>query len=262
MNPLQPFASMKSAAFTLTCFVLLFLPSTTAMAQSPSREVTICFGDFRPFEFKDGGTMKGMNVEILETMAASRGITIHWSVYPWARCLYLAKIGNVDGLMSLYRSAEREEFLYFPDEHINLDESVFFTFPGSDVAFDGTLKSLTGMEVLVATANSYGHDFDNAENIIKVEAPNSVNVVRMIACRRYKIGIGSRKAIETEIAAQGYEKNLVILEPPYYIKTYFAFSKKKGLSHKALARDFSDALQSFKKSGGYEQILKKYGYWK
>jgi polar amino acid transport system substrate-binding protein len=261
MKRLKNFFSFKSAGISIVYFFVLFLQASNIAAQPYPKEVSICFGDFKPFEYQESDQIKGMNVEILETIAESFGITIQWSVYPWARCLHMAEEGTVDGLVSLYWSAERDEFLYFPNEHINVDECVFFTYPGSNVVFDGTLKSLTGLKVLTAHANSYGREFDEAENIIKVNAPNTVNVVRMIAMKRYQIGIGSIKAVQTEIKARGYEKKLEILKPSYYIKTYFAFSKKKGPSHKALTEDFSDALRSYKKSGEYERTLKKYGYW-
>lgn len=261
MKLLKSFFSLKSVRFPIVYFFILFLQAANIAAQPYPKEISVCFGDFKPFEYKESDQIKGMNVEILETIAGSLGIKIKWSVYPWARCLYMAESGTVDGLMSLYWSAERDEFLYFPSEHINVDECVFFTYPGSSVVFDGTLRSLTGLKVLIAHANSYGREFDEAENIIKVKAPNAVNVVRMIAKKRYQIGIGSRKAVEAEIKARGCEKKLVILKPSYYIKTYFAFSKKKGPSYKALAEDFSDALRSYKKSGEYERTLKRYGYW-
>ena len=241
-------------------FFIVFLQCTSVAAQENHRELTICFGDFKPFEYKIDDEIKGMNVEILEAIAGTLGIKIKWSVYPWSRCLHQAKYGNVDGVMSLYRSVEREEYLYFPDENINMDDCVFFTYPGSDIVFDGSLESLTGVKVLIANMNSYGLEFDEADNFIKVKAPNTINVIRMIAKKRYKIGIGSLKTVESEIKKGGDEKKLVILKPHYHIKTYFAFSKTKGVSYKALAEDFSNALLSYKKSGEYEHTLKRYGY--
>ncbi len=239
---------------------LLFFQTATVTAGPGPREMTFCFGDFAPFEYHVGDQFKGMNVEILESVAGKLGIAIHWEVYPWARCQHLATAGEVDGLMSLYRTAEREKHYFFPDENINIDECVFFTFPGSHVHFDGSLESLSGMTVLIAQANAYGQDFDAAQNIEKVTAPNTVNVVRMIAGKRFKIGIGSREAVENEIRRHGYADELVILEPPYTIKTYFALSKRRDPAYEDLAEDLSDALKAFKQTRDYDRILEKYGY--
>jgi len=217
------------------------------------------FGDFKPFEYVENGRIKGANVEILEAVSKKLGIEIRLVAYPWARCIYLVRHGMLDGVMSLYRSSERETYLYYPDEHINIDECVFFTFPGSNVHFDGNLASMTGKTILIAQANSYGDEFDRSTNFKKALAPNTVNVVRMIAAKRYTIGIGSRKSIEAEVRANGYENRIEILDAPYIIKTYFAFSKKKDNAFKGLADDFSHALKAFKTTPKYEAILKKYG---
>ena len=246
---------MKYIIIFLAC---LFFQTSNAIAGSYPDELTFCFGNFKPFEYSDGNEVKGMNVEILEAVARSLEITINWKVYPWARCQYLAKTGDVDGLMSLYRTAEREKYYYFPDENINIDECVFFTYPGSNVHYDGTLKSLSGMKILTAHANSYGDAFDEATNFEKVVAPNTVNVVRMVAGKRYRMGIGSRKAVESEKKLNAYKDKLIILDPPYCIKTYFAFSKDRGSSYKALAADFSNALKAFKQTAQYKRIMDKY----
>ena len=245
--------------YVLIFLFYLFFQTSPATAGSSPSVLTFCFGNFIPFEYTDGNAVKGMNVEILESVARSFEITINWKMYPWTRCQYLAKTGAVDGLMSLYRTAEREKYYYFPDENINIDECVFFTYPGSDVHYDGTLKSLSGMKILTAHANSYGEAFDEATNFEKVVAPNTVNVVRMVAGKRYRIGIGSRKAVESEMKLNEYKDKLIILDPPYYIKTYFAFSKNRGSSYKALAADFSNALKAFQQTAQYKEIIDKYG---
>ena len=51
-------------------------------------------------------------------------------------------------------------------------------------------------------------------------------------------------------------------DPPYMIKTYFAFTQKKGTcaSYKTLAKDFSDALVNIKSTEHYKRILEKYEF--
>lgn len=187
-------------------------------------------------------------------------VKIKWIAYPWSRCVRMARSGEVDGLMSLYRSTEREGFFYFPDAHVNLDESVFITYPGSDLFFDGMLKSITGMDVLVARENSYGKVFDEATNFTIRIAPHQNNVVLMIASKRYKIGIGSRGRFENLIKEKGLADKIIIMDPPYMINSYFTFTQNKGASHKALADAFSTVLSAFKTTEEYRQILDKYGF--
>ena len=250
---------MKKAQY-ISIFVIIFLLNTTiAWANSYPRELLFCFANWNPYEYIEGNKAKGENVEIFESVANTLGIRIKWKAYPWARCVHLAKQGEIDGLMSLYISKERERFLYYPDENVNIDESVFVTYKGSNVNFDGTLQSLTGENVLVARANSYGEEFDEATNFTRKIAPNQDNVLMMIAHKRYRIGIGSRGRFEKIIQEKNLGDKIIILNPPYTIKTYFAFTRKKSASYKTLAKDISEALTNFKTTEQYKRILEKYG---
>ena len=251
---------MKSITHVFIFIAIIFLNTATASADSYPAELLFCIADWHPYEYMEGNQAKGVNVETFEAVANSLGIAVKWVAYPWTRCVYMAKHGLADGLMSLYKSAEREEFLYYPDENVNIDECVFVTYTGSHVIFDGTLKSLTGENVLVAQANSYGEEFDKATNFTKKMAPSQNNVVIMVANKRYKIGIGSRKRFEDTIKEKALADKVIVLDPPYRIKTYFAFTRKKGVLYKALAKDISEALANFKSSEEYRGILKKYGF--
>jgi polar amino acid transport system substrate-binding protein len=242
----------------VTAFV--FLETSTVSASSYPKKLLFCFTNWKPYEYCEGETVKGVNVEITEAVASVLGIKTQWVAYPWPRCVKMAKDGEVDGLMSLYRSKEREVVFYFPDENLNLDESVFITYSGSGINFDGTIQSITEMDVLVARENSYGKTFDEATNFRRRTAPHQDNVLLMIASKRCKIGIGSRGRFENMIKERGLAEKVNILEPPYMVKTYFALTKKKGASYKALAEDLSKALTAFKLTEEYKDILIKYGF--
>jgi polar amino acid transport system substrate-binding protein len=251
---------MKPVRYTIFIAIFIILNATLALAGPYPKELFLCFADWKPYEYMEDGQAKGVNVEIVEAVASTMGITIRWGSYPWPRCVAMAKNGAADGLMSLYRSQEREAYFYYPDEHVNFDESVFITYPGSKVTFDGNLQSLAGMDVLVARANSYGEAFDEATFFTRRIAPHQDNVVLMIARKRYKLGIGSRGRFENMIKEKNLADRVIILEPPYLIKTYFAFSQEKGVLYKPLAEDFSRVLAAFKISDKYMLILKKFGF--
>ena len=247
-------------------FVLLFLCLEIFMpcpcfAEDPyPREITICYGHWKPYEYMEGKKTKGVNVEVVEAAAKRLGVRIRWKAYPWSRCMQSARIGLVDGLMSLYRTAEREKVLYYPDENLNVDQSVFITYPGSGVTFDGSLTSLTGEEVMVARENSHGKAFDTAQNFTKISVPSHENVILMVSARRHQLGIGSRGFFEIFMRENHLSDRVVFIDPPYLIQTYFAFTRKKGPGYRRLADDMGKALKALKKTGAYETIQKKYGF--
>ena len=103
---------MTTFLLFISLFLSLLMPCFS-FAQSPyPREITICYGPWKPYEYMENNQTKGVNVELVEAAANSLGIRINWVAYPWTRCVASAKSGIVDGLMSLYRSGERESFLF------------------------------------------------------------------------------------------------------------------------------------------------------
>ena len=79
----------------------------------------------------------------------------------------------------------------------------------------------------------------------------------MVAHKRFKLGIDSRYFIKLKAEELSYQDKLVVLEPSYAVKTYFAMDKNNADS-KALNQMFSKELKNFKQTHTYRQLLKKY----
>ncbi len=57
---------------------------------------------------------------------------------------------------------------------------------------------------------------------------------------------------------KGWQDKYIFLQPPIFKShNYIAFSKAKG--HEQLEREFSEAMESFKETAQYHNILKRYG---
>ena len=58
----------------------------------------------------------GIAIDIIQAVFEDMGHTVEIEVYPWPRALKNAKLGLYDGIFSVFKTPEREEFLTYPKE--------------------------------------------------------------------------------------------------------------------------------------------------
>ena len=236
--------------------LILLLFTNNLMA----KEYKIAISNWTPYEYiNENQEEKGININIIKAVAKSLNWKIKFYNRPFTRCLLEVEKGKMDAIMSVFKTPEREKFLYFPTEHINSDITILFTHKDSKLKYNGNLKSLSGLEVALERDNSYGKKFDNADYLIKQKAPNSHRLVSVITSKRYPVGIHSYYALIALAKELNSIDTIKILSPPVSKdKLYIAFTKAKGPSYEKLAQDFSEALKNFKTTPEYREIMQDY----
>ena len=238
------------------CFLFLLLFTTNLMA----KEYKITISNWPPYEhITKNQEEKGINIKIVRAVAKSLNWKVKFYNRPFSRCLLEVENGQMDAIMSIYKTPERENFLYFPTEHTNFDMAILFTSKDSNLKYDGNLKSLAGLNIAFERNNSYGEEFDNADYIIKEEIPNCRTLVSVIANKRYPVGIHSHYPLIALAKELNSLDKIKTLSPPISKdKLYIAFTKAKGPSYEKLAQDFSEALKNFKTTPEYKEIMQDY----
>jgi len=72
--------------------------------------------DWPPFEYEEGGQLKGIDVEILRKCFSRAGIPFEIRLYPWARAEMMAKNGEADAVISVSYNREREGYLDYSED--------------------------------------------------------------------------------------------------------------------------------------------------
>lgn len=221
--------------------------------------ITILRGqDFPPYHYIDEkGEQTGFIIEIVQSVANTMGINISFKQYSWSRCLWLVEHGQADAMMNLFKTKEREQFMYFFNNILAFETNQFFKLKDLQIVYDGNLSSLNRYKIGAIFNYSYGSQFDNTKfsNIFRLEAED--DLIKSLVNRRTDLIIGNKKVMLMLLnkmgAADSVEPVLpIVSKDPLYI----GFSKKKG--HDELAENFSNALNRFKKGALYNDILKKY----
>lgn len=103
-------------------WLLMFLLMSCAYANKVMAEETLRYALFPapPFMIYGEQQMSGIDVEIVNEIAAQLHLKVEYIQCPWMRCLELMKTGKADLLSSAYKKPEREEFMqYFSTPFLN-----------------------------------------------------------------------------------------------------------------------------------------------
>ena len=100
--------------------VTLFFMQMTAFA-ADKVEVNIS-GGYPPFYIVDKVTSNcnpsGFCIDIINEVAKMIDIYIVYNSYPWNRCLKNMEYGNGDAMLPLYKTADREKYMFYDENNI------------------------------------------------------------------------------------------------------------------------------------------------
>ena len=207
------------------------------------------------------GKPSGHDYEVMDAVFKQLNQDYTLVFLPWKRVIKNMKEQSADAVLGIIPTAERKQFLFFPDEPISSGGYVIFHRKNDTFEYTG-LESLSGKVVGVIGGFVYSEEFNSASNFIRQETVGEgalVSNFRKLLVNRIELVIANRNvglftASNLGIVNKiGYSQNYVSGESSFYL----AFSQRD--QNKALATSFSEALRTFKKTEAYRTILSKYG---
>ena len=245
--------ALKTFLFFMTLVIF-----TASSSEGKPRTIQAVYTDWHPYTYQNNGKASGFEIEILDAVMKTLNIRVEYINYPWKRCLNNLKEGKADILVSLLKTPEREKYAYFPDTHISISKTVFFTKKDSRVSFNGSYEALKGFNIGVIMGFSYDEAFDKADFLKIDSSVNTRTLITKLLNDRHDLA-AENQAVVTACARQmGVRDKIRFLDPPIHSeKLYVGFSKAKNTGK--LCSDFSKELKNFKKSKQYLSILSKYG---
>lgn len=252
---------MKKTFFVLALF--LGLMCVFLFSEIP-REITVGLNEpYPPYTIIDNsGKIYGIFPEIIEEAAKIVKIYVEYKQFHWVRMTQEAKKGDIDAVMGLFRTPDREKHFEFSDEGLVYEEYSFFTLKGSGVKYSGKLDELKNITIGVVQDYKYGSKFDNADFLKTEKCLTDENLIEKLVKKRFKIALGSKTVIDYYAIKLGVIGKIKWLKPP--VSTEYshviAFSKAKKEQSKELALKFSDAIEKLIKNGRFKEILDKYNF--
>lgn len=143
----------------LTFFCTLFLTPNLVLAQNEVVRVGVF--QLNGFFVKDSyGNFTGYGIEYLQELSMYNGWKYEFVEAPLNECLKMLELGEIDLLIPLQRSAERDLIFDFSNEQFGTGQSVLVTRPFEETINFEDFERFNGMKVGVIKGNQHNVLFD------------------------------------------------------------------------------------------------------
>jgi polar amino acid transport system substrate-binding protein len=213
---------------------------TTTVSSTEKKPVVLASGhpDWAPVMYQDGKSISGIGPDVVKKVFTRMGFEVNCSYAgPWAIVQQKARSGDIDVIVALYKTKEREDYLYFSKPY-TIDPIVLFF--KKDKAFTYTKKEdLLGKKGIATLGDSYGQEIDDfivAKNLDVARVLTPQQAFESLDNGRdyfiYSKYAGERVIAETNLS--GFEESGIVSSQPFYI----------GVSKKSKYADRMDEINA------------------
>jgi polar amino acid transport system substrate-binding protein len=222
--------------------------------------IRFCEDPWPPYTFGETGSAPtgGYAVDFLNEIASRLTLNISMELLPWKRCLLMAKKGQVDGVMLITKSGNRERYLDFSIPLMSDNNLVWFRRGDNIGSKVNSFAELKNYRIGVAASFNYGDEFNEASEHYKF----NIEEARDIESNFKKLVLGRIDVFFVNLSAANevFRENPSLAKKVTYVDKlfdkvpfYIAFSKKS--KEKTLLPLFNKTIQEMLKEGAIDRIL-------
>jgi len=243
----------KTLLFAIIASLIFLIVCSYAIATQERAIIISGHYDWKPVMWQQGDEIVGIGPNVCESIFTDMGMkSVSRYVGSWEQVQQKAKTGNIDVVVALYKTEEREEYLYFSDPYVVDPISVFVK---RDNEFDPQAKDdLLGKKGIVTVGDSYGQEIDDMItskmlDVVEVKSPQeafSMLIEEGADYFLYSTYAGERSSFE------GTRDAGIIAEQYFYI----GISKNSPIAEKL--PEINRILEEYKQNGIIEEISSRY----
>lgn len=213
---------------------------------------------YPPFNFTENGVFRGASIDLIRLIA--REIGIHFeirNVGPWIRAVKNLTDGEIDLLVAIYHTPEREEHYIYTEPYAE-DPIVMFTMASSEFAFDDWYD-LVGKVGVTTRGDSWGADFDHfiEQHLTMMRVNTTDQMIDMIAQDRANYGVQGLFTLERSKRRIDFAGDISISSTPIKSEAmYMAISRKSPCQ--SLLDQINEAINNHKDDGAIEKLIATY----
>ncbi|OYT93105.1 MAG: amino acid-binding protein [Burkholderiales bacterium PBB3] len=240
------------------------LPWVCALAlanESPKRCETMVYSanpHYAPYHVQTGAhRLEGASVDLLAKLVPE-GVKLKPVVYPWKRVLVMAEHGEIDLVLSLRKTAERETYLAFTAVPSFPNPIAVFVRTANKFPYQ-TWADLKHKRGAISLGDRLGGGFDEywPKELEILERGTVDENFRRLEGGHIDYFITSQFAGVASLRARQGGSKITYLKPPITEEgLYFGFSKKSPCA--ALLAQFDQRLSAMEKNDGLRTILNKH----
>ena len=209
-----------------------------------------------PFVFVKDGKPAGIDYEITAEVFKRLGINVQWQFLPWKRCLMMVEQGQVDGVLDIFESTERQSQLLYPSEPLSTVEFALFQANARPHHFE-RLEDLKDLRVGISPGFLYSETFRESTLFEREPAPTLEANLGKLALGRIDLVITDRRV--GQYALKQMKLSDQISQLPTIVSSdrqFLALRKNAGMD--LLAQRFAIELRRFKQEPAYAALLARY----
>lgn len=209
-----------------------------------------------PYVTVDDKQVSGLDYEMTNIVFQRLGIDVQWQFLPWKRCLMMLEQGEADGVLDIFKVAEREDLLLYPSESLSDVHWVFFQSIDRPHPFNA-LEDLGGLTIGVSPGYLYTPEFDHSTSFIREPAPShEANFGKLVRGRIDLLVtdriVGQEMINQLKLRDKVSQLPLVLGSRPMYL----ALRRNVGMD--LLVQRFGAELKRFKHEPAYAQLVAHY----
>jgi polar amino acid transport system substrate-binding protein len=227
------------------------------MVNQEMRNVVLVADLYPPYQFEEGGTVRGVDHEIIFEAFKIYDIDTETKLFTWEECMAQMEDHRVDGIFQITCNSERQEKFLFSDI-LRISKTAFFSREANSLVFNPDVdiaKQLQGLRIGVLSGYSYDVDIDRLSDESKLKVERAAQLLQGLVRGEFDvalldIGVASylikKHNVKGIVKNEGYEIERIL---------YVAFQKELA----GLVDIFNSGLNKIKQNGLYDEILYKYG---
>lgn len=210
------------------------------------RVVSIAYTEYPPYEFSIINGEDGLTIRKVKKVAKDLGITVRFVYLPWTRAVQMAKRGEIDGLLSLNQTKEREEYLIYPRIPLAKNEEVIFSLAKRGFQRIVKHEQLRTYSIGLMDDYTYGIEFDSMKNLKKVYGRDDINLIERLRKEWIDVILISKKVFYYQIKKLGLDKQDFVEHPLVLNSESLSLAFSRSIEdHEHLARIFEEGFKKY-----------------
>lgn len=218
----------------LHTLIMMVLLSLMTLRSVNAEELIVAIDNYPPWTIIEKKPYRGIDVDIINTLAADLSLTVKFVTCPFKRCLAMLEYGQVDLMPGLFKTPEREKYMAFIEPAYFDDPPKSFYINRKNVKQIHDYEDLKTLTIGVKRGASYFEKFDKDLQLNKFVVTNEIQLLSLLKIGRIDTFISTESLADYLIAKEGFAGEFIKAQFHYGKGdvSYLAISKKSALLKK------------------------------
>ncbi len=252
----SPSYLVRKLFFVVTLTGSLLLDISVASAKQCEKVIISGHGNYPPLSWNEKGILKGSAVDFALKVFKDLGVAAEADEGgPWKRVLYRTLKGEVDMLLSVRKSEQRETFLNYVEPPLTSAVQSVFVAKERPLEFS-EWQDLIGKTGNVTLGTRFGQEFTAfSEKNLTLEYTETIEqAFKKLLNNRVQYVAGPKATYMLYLIKENAQMDVLAINPPLVtLREYFAFSKNSPCI--GLMEEFQKRVSAYQNLGLFDELL-------